>query len=259
MAKHVRMPDGKLLQTNKKWSALKQSQKEKISGWFKEAYIDYYEQHGEYPVGRNVEEIADAVYDQIERAGIWIPYEEVYQHFASGRTKMINRIEKTKNPQIIRYLDMTDPKNSCTGIFAEGMKVIPAGTTIYVMPVSDKNAEYDQLAQKYDIHFIFEDHVPEIPFYAVPRIDIFATVSDGGYLATYGGTTDLKSNARIVYISKDQVVRNAAAHLRKLLSTKKSWKGSMQKTKMVKLYSSREKAMQELPFLKLEEGSEGMK
>lgn len=151
-------------------------------------------------------------------------------------------------PQEIRYLDMTNLKNTCTSIFTKDIKLIPAGTTVYAMPVSDKNTEYDQFADDYDIHFIFEDNVPEISFYAVPHIDIFATVSDGGYLATYGDTTDLESNARILYISKEGEVRVAAAHLRKLLSTKKNWKNSMKKTNIVKLYSSREAAMQNLRF-----------
>lgn len=252
MKNHIRTSDGRLLQTNKRWSSLKQSQKEKIIGWFKLELSNYYERNGKYPMGHKSEEVVNAVYDRIEDADIWIPYGEVYREFNSRKTKMIHQLEKIIHPQEVRYLDMTDQQNACTSIFMKDIKMIPAGTTVYAMPVSDKNPEYDLLAADYDIHFIFDDDIPEVSFYAVPRIDIFATVSDGGYLATYGEITDLESNARILYISKDMEVRIAAAHLRKLLSTKKSWKGSMQKTKMVKLYSSREETMQHLQFFHLE-------
>lgn len=253
MKNHIKTPDGRLLQTNKSWSSLKQSQKEKIIGWFKRELSNYYEKHGKYPMGHKSEEVVNAVYDRIEEADIWIPYGEVYREFNSRKTKMIHQLEKKMHPQEVRYLDMTDPENACTSIFAKDIKPIPAGTTVYAMSVSDKNPEYDQLAENYDIHFIFEDDVPEISFYAVPRIDVFAT-ADCGYLATYGETTALESNAKILFISKDGEVRIAAAHLRKLLSVKKSWKSSMQKTKMVKLYSSKEEAMQQLKFFRLEEG-----
>lgn len=249
MKNHIRTSDGRLLQTNKRCSSLKQSQKEKIIGWFKLELSHYYEGHGKYPMGYKSEEVVNAVYGRIEEAGIWIPYGEVYREFNSRKMKMIHQLEKKMHPQEVRYLDMTDSENACTSIFAKDIKLIPAGTTVYAMSVSDKNPEYDQLAENYDIHFIFEDDVPEVSFYAVPRIDVFATVSDGGYLATYGETTDLESHAKILFISKDGEVRIAAAHLRKLLSTKKSWNGSMPKTKMVKLYSSREAAMETLSFL----------
>ncbi|MGN0395079.1 MAG: hypothetical protein ACI4EF_06930 [Coprococcus sp.] len=146
---------------------------------------------------------------------------------------------------------MTDPANSGISVIASGIKLIAAGTTVYTMSVSEKNAEYDAIADIGDIHFIFDDHVPEVTFYAVPWIDIFATVSDGGYLATYGEITDIESHSRILYISKDGEIRIAAPHLRKLISQKKSWKNNMQKTKMVKLYASKEEAMQELPFFNI--------
>ena len=164
---------------------------------------------------------------------------------------MIHQLEKAKNPQKIFYLDVTDPANSCMSIVLEGVKIIQAGTTVYAMSASEKNLEYDKIAEKGDIHFIFDDNVPNITFYAVPRVDVFATVSDGGYLATYGVITDIENNARILYISKDGEIRVAAPHLRMLLSRRRNWKSSMQKTKMVRLYSSKEEAMRILPFYTL--------
>lgn len=69
------------------------------------------------------------------------------------------------HPQEILYLDMTDSENACTSIYAKDIKLIPTGTTVYAMPVSDKNPEYDLLATDYDIHFILDDDIPEVSFY----------------------------------------------------------------------------------------------
>lgn len=89
MKNHIRTPDGRLLQTNKSWSSLKQSQKEKIIDWFKLELSNYYEQNGEYPMDHKSEEVLHAVYNRIEEAGIWIPHGEVYREFNSRKMKMM--------------------------------------------------------------------------------------------------------------------------------------------------------------------------
>lgn len=48
------------------------------------------------------------------------------------------------------------------------------GTTLYPMSVKDKNTEYQRYADTYDLKFIFDDDIPQIDFYTVPRVDIFA-------------------------------------------------------------------------------------
>ena len=44
----------------------------------KEETEAFYRLHQRYPVGRQSEDVVDNVYASIERAGIWIPYGEVY-------------------------------------------------------------------------------------------------------------------------------------------------------------------------------------
>lgn len=56
--KNHRIIDGKLLQTNKKWSALKLSQREWIINELKEHTVD-------------------EAYSKIQERGIWIPYHEI--------------------------------------------------------------------------------------------------------------------------------------------------------------------------------------
>ena len=92
MKNHVWV-DGQLRQTNKQFSALKQKQKEQITQWLKEETEAYYKLHQRYPVGRQSEDVVDNVYASIERAGIWIPYGEVYQHYISIKTRLINRLK----------------------------------------------------------------------------------------------------------------------------------------------------------------------
>lgn len=92
MKNHVWV-DGQLRQTNKQFSNLKQKQKEQIPQWMKEETEAFYRLHQRYPVGRQSEDVVDNVYASIERAGIWIPYGEVYQHYISIKTRLINRLK----------------------------------------------------------------------------------------------------------------------------------------------------------------------
>ena len=77
------------------------------------------------------------------------------------------------------YLDAAS--NGCTAVYVKDAEVVPAGTTISSMPVKMKNREYQKYAEEYDICFIFDDHIPALPFYTVPWVDLMATDSRGGY------------------------------------------------------------------------------
>ena len=97
------------------------------------------------------------------------------------------------------YLDQTQA-HECMSIYMKDVEIIHAGTTIYSMPVKDKNAEYERFANEYDIHFIFDDDIPHIDFYTIPQVDIMAIDSQGGFIGTIGQMSDLKSDAQICYI-----------------------------------------------------------
>ncbi len=76
------------------------------------------------------------------------------------------------------YWDMLENKE-CIAVFAADTEVVPAGATLYSMSVKEKNAEYQKYADAYDLRFIFDDDIPLIDFYPVPRVDIFAQDSLG--------------------------------------------------------------------------------
>ena len=99
MKNHLRV-NGQLFQTNKKYSALKQKQKEQINQWLKVETEAYYLLHQRYPVGRQSEDVVDNVYALIEKAGIWIPYGEVYAHYISIKAHLINRLKIKTDAQV---------------------------------------------------------------------------------------------------------------------------------------------------------------
>lgn len=96
--------DGKLLQTNKKYSHLKQKQKEKIYQWMYSAYREAYRRRGKYPDSREHDQILDEVMERIDAAEIWIPRSEVEKHYrgiCSNLRKRLNReIDKKNADQI---------------------------------------------------------------------------------------------------------------------------------------------------------------
>ncbi len=92
--KNHQIIDGRLLQTNKKFSALKESQKTKIAEWEYEAYKDCYLKSKKIPDKRSVDEILLSVFEKIEAAEIWIPADEIYKHYQSRHCKLLKRLNK---------------------------------------------------------------------------------------------------------------------------------------------------------------------
>jgi len=79
MKNHIRV-EGRLLQTNKKWSHLKQKQREWIATTTKNEYDNYISKHKKIPHKGSKAEIIDNVYDKINEREIWIPFHEAKAH-----------------------------------------------------------------------------------------------------------------------------------------------------------------------------------
>ena len=75
MKNHIKV-DGRLLQTNKKWSQLKQKQREWICEITREEYRKYLIANKSKPYKKRKGDIVNAVYDRINERGIWIPFRE---------------------------------------------------------------------------------------------------------------------------------------------------------------------------------------
>ena len=134
------------------------------------------------------------------------------------------------------------------GLFLMDAEAAPAGTEIYVMPVKDKNEEYDRIAKKTGIHFIFDDHVPEIPFYAVPYLCIFATDDRDGFFACKH-IPDFAYEEPVYYIPGRKKVYQVADSLEELINGDKNWRENLRQARKIRLYASREAAERNQPFV----------
>ena len=95
--KNHKMIDGKLLQTDKKYSHLKLKQKEKIAEWMYLETKAYYEKNYTFPGDKQIGDVISKVYDRITGADIWIPYGEVVKHYKKKRADINKRVRRSLN------------------------------------------------------------------------------------------------------------------------------------------------------------------
>ena len=148
------------------------------------------------------------------------------------------------------YLDVTERENY-PAIYIKDTEVITSGSTVYHMDLNDKNETYQQYADEYDIHFIFDDNIPKLSFYTVPQVDVFATDSEGGLIGTVGSMTDLQSDLPICYINKNKECFIIANRGKEFLETTKNWKKNLKPYSEVIFYTSKLEAEKELRFINI--------
>lgn len=95
MKNHIKV-DGKILQTNKCFSQLKNTQKEWITATL---YKLYHEKMKEKRTTRKLRPnqrdiVLSSLYEQIQSKDIWIPYDEVEKYAVSKTTKIVNSFKK---------------------------------------------------------------------------------------------------------------------------------------------------------------------
>lgn len=142
------------------------------------------------------------------------------------------------------YYDVCEG-NECAAIFSSKIKAVPAGTTLYPMSARDKNSEYQRYADVYDLKFIFDDDIPQISFYTVPQVDIFAKDSVGGLFGTVGQITDIHDVAPICYINSSLESFSVANSLKiflQMLASGCDWKTTC--SLIMKLYFSNQEQKQ---------------
>lgn len=91
MKNHTKGPKGQVLQTNKKWSHLKQKQRETISTWLREAYIEKIKVHNRRLKPREHEDVLESVMSKIYDLEIWIPDYEVEKYYKGKINKWYNK------------------------------------------------------------------------------------------------------------------------------------------------------------------------
>ena len=101
------MVEGRLLQTDKRYSSLKQSQKERIAQRMYIEFRSFVLENDRLPKGEQSLPIVMAVMDRIDDAGVWIPTGEVWRHYDKHRKKMVRRLAKeleSEGKEIPEYL-----------------------------------------------------------------------------------------------------------------------------------------------------------
>jgi hypothetical protein len=95
MKNHIKV-NGKLLQTNKRFSQLKNSQKDWITTELYKLYHDKMKEIGTtLKLPRNHRDIViSSLYEQIQNREIWIPYGEVKKYAFSKTTKIVKSFKK---------------------------------------------------------------------------------------------------------------------------------------------------------------------
>ncbi len=149
------------------------------------------------------------------------------------------------------YLDCTE--GEVVSVYVRDAEVIPAGTTVYTMPLRERGHAYDRWGKEYGIYFLFEDMEVEIPFYAVPRVDIFAVDGQGGFFGTVGQGTDPEGEGPVCFF-KEGKCRLIAESGPEFIANGAVWRQRLRDYPQVRLYDSREQAARELEFISLEEG-----
>ena len=149
------------------------------------------------------------------------------------------------------YMDFSGTEGA-VGFISDGEPVIPVGVNINAMPMSVKQKEWDiyqQFAKDNDVFFLFEDNVPTVDFYAVPRVDVAATDSDGGLIASVGESFSLSDSVPLIYISLEKKCFLITSDSTQFLSIAPHWKDLLIPYNCVTLYPSKEAAMQDFPIV----------
>ncbi|MCX2829673.1 transposase [Bacillus pseudomycoides] len=92
MKNHIKV-NGQIRQTNKKWSHLRQQQRERISNWLRREYTKFVQVNNRRPKKYEHDVILSEVMNRIEEREIWIPYGEVKRHYLSKIGKWFRKIE----------------------------------------------------------------------------------------------------------------------------------------------------------------------
>lgn len=111
MKNHIKV-NGKLLQTNKRFSQLKNNQKEWIGT---ELYKIYHSKMKEIRTTRKLspnlrDTVISYLYEQIQNRQIWIPYGEVKKYAFSKTTKIVESFKK-QYPELYREIEAEHAKN----------------------------------------------------------------------------------------------------------------------------------------------------
>ncbi len=116
-------------------------------------------------------------------------------------------------------------------------EIVYTGKILTSMPISEKTKEraYKILAEDYDICFIFDDNIPNIDFYPVPKLEIFAFDSYNGFFCSANDSSE--KNAQIYYIDESLNIYCLASNIHEFIRLciyNPEWKNKLFKHDLIK-------------------------
>lgn len=154
------------------------------------------------------------------------------------------------------YWDAADmrEKDGPIGIFSSKVNVVPAGTTFRVMSprTREQTPQYGEVEERYGIFFFFSDRdEPEAPFFAVPRLELFARDREGGWFGTSN-----QGEEEVYYITPEgepfRVSSSMKEFVRRLLA-EEDWRELWEPAQELALYPSKEAAARAVELVPLPE------
>lgn len=133
-------------------------------------------------------------------------------------------------------------QSNAIGIFVENpndYEIVPVGVRISSMSIDDKNEEYQQIQDRYHISFIFDDNIPDILFYTVPFVEVFAYDQEGVFV---------RKNEEICYI-REGICLRVASNLDDFINNMDSWKSNLVVDEDIIVYDSKEDALKVIDLL----------
>ena len=154
------------------------------------------------------------------------------------------------------YWDAADmrEKDGPIGIFSSKVNVVPAGTTFRVMSprTREQTPQYGEVEERYGIFFFFSDRdEPEAPFFAVPRLELFARDREGGWFGTSN-----QGEEEVYYITPEGVpfqVSSSMKNFARRLLAEEDWRELWEPAQELALYPSKEAAAQAVELVPLSE------
>ena len=154
------------------------------------------------------------------------------------------------------YWDVSDmrEKDGPIAIFSSKVNVVSAGTTFNVMSAREreKTPQYGEIEERYGIFFFFSDRdEPELPFFAVPHLELFARDREGGWFGTSN-----QGEEEVYYITPEgepfRVSSSIKEFARRLLAGE-DWRELWEPAQELALYPSKEAAARVVELVPLSE------
>ena len=153
------------------------------------------------------------------------------------------------------YYDISEePGNGVFAIFSSEAHVVPAGTTLNVLSAREREQtpQLGEIEERYGIFFFFRDRgVPELPFFAVPHLTLFARDGQGGW---FGQSN--QGEEEVYYITPEGEpfrVSNSMKEFARRLLAGEDWRELWEPARELALYPSREAAAQVVELVPLSE------